>query len=701
MVITFVSVNPQISGGPFVRYGLSMANLNLTAFPYNSTVYGTWTAGVIYRVRLTGLVVGTNYWYQVVDQSATPTFSFETWSDDTNFDTNGGAIGQQGTGPPGSTEAFIMSIVGSLQTQENAHFMLHAGNTARANGNDTIWDVYGNIIQPVSTVMPFMVTPGFDDVNRLTFADDAYLNRFTMPTGPESKYYYTFRVGQFQVIVLNTEEDYRVGSTQYNWLESKLIAANTIRNLSPWIVVSMARPMYSAGASAQADMLQHELIRESFEKLFHKYGVDIVFQAGIFSYERSFPVHNKVVGYVGSGTEADPYVNPVTQYFSVGTASSRTDDVWLSPVPSFTSVKLRSNGVCEFHAFHANKTFSLHFNELFEKDVVWARKDETALCPNGCSGNGFCSPIFYKCVCNDHFYGHDCHDFSIQDHLVDLFATDWRWMNVAPSDPMWMNETYDDSNWTVAPAPFGYGSRQNYFSLNFPTNLGGNGQGDFYFRKQFVPQFPAVGNWTFDISLYVSSDGGSDIYLNGIRILNDINANHPLRYWNDIVSVDPSLVNWGQPNTIAAQLRNNLGDGFFDMRLSMKRTCGPMWTGIDCDVSPVMTTVLITSGDVTTSPLTSSPISIGELTSRGVTSGLSLTSGAVRATTGQRETAVSSSDTDKKGLPTGGIIAIVVVAIAVVAVGAVVAFFIVRRNKRQKDTNLIDPNEAFQMDSKQ
>lgn len=76
--ITFVVLNPQVSylfskylfqsqNGPYVRYGLSASNLSLTAYPYNATNgYPGWTSGVIYRVHLTGLATGVDYFYRVV-----------------------------------------------------------------------------------------------------------------------------------------------------------------------------------------------------------------------------------------------------------------------------------------------------------------------------------------------------------------------------------------------------------------------------------------------------------------------------------------------------------------------------------------------------------------------------------------------------------------------------------------------------------
>lgn len=60
--------------------------------------------------------------------------------------------------------------------------------------------------------------------------------------------YYSFQEGGVRVIVLNTEERYGVGSAQQTWLSDQMRSANapTGREICPWVVVMMHRPMYSA-----------------------------------------------------------------------------------------------------------------------------------------------------------------------------------------------------------------------------------------------------------------------------------------------------------------------------------------------------------------------------------------------------------------------------------------------------------------------
>ncbi len=124
-----------------------------------------------------------------------------------------------------------------------------------------------------------------------------------MPDNGSGPFYYSINYPLVSVIVINTEESYYKGSTQYNWLEGQLKAIN---HSTHWIVICGHRPMYSSIAT---DYLQRHAasLRKSLEHLFFQYHVgiyreenqlsvltnkDIAFWGHIHNYERSCPVYN-------------------------------------------------------------------------------------------------------------------------------------------------------------------------------------------------------------------------------------------------------------------------------------------------------------------------------------------------------------------------------------------------------------------------
>ncbi|EFY93510.1 acid phosphatase precursor [Metarhizium acridum CQMa 102] len=78
-----------------------------------------------------------------------------------------------------------------------------------------------------------------------------------------------------------TKESYE----QYRWLEKDL--ASVDRKKTPWVIAMSHRPMYSSQVSDY-----QKNMRDAFEGLFLKYGVDAYLSGHIHWYERTFPLGN-------------------------------------------------------------------------------------------------------------------------------------------------------------------------------------------------------------------------------------------------------------------------------------------------------------------------------------------------------------------------------------------------------------------------
>jgi len=89
----------------------------------------------------------------------------------------------------------------------------------------------------------------------------------------------------------------------------------------------------------------------------------------------------------------------------------------------------------------------------------------------------------------------------------------------------WTWQNYTDTGWSSGQAILGFETSP--YAPNINTDIGNNG-GNYYFRKHF--------NFTKDMigsaDLFVLSDDGAEVYLNGHLIYNDT-ANHNATYWNN------------------------------------------------------------------------------------------------------------------------------------------------------------------------
>ena len=107
---------------------------------------------------------------------------------------------------------------------------------------------------------------------------------------PAPEYYYTFEYGNAQFFMIDSNRKVAPGSEQYKFLERELK-----RSKAEWKVVCYHHPAYTSdendygntwyGPSTRGDLRTRKLV-----PLFDKYGVDIVWNGHIHSYERTWPL---------------------------------------------------------------------------------------------------------------------------------------------------------------------------------------------------------------------------------------------------------------------------------------------------------------------------------------------------------------------------------------------------------------------------
>eukprot|EP00794_Sanderia_malayensis_P005168 gene5168-5820_t len=339
-----------------VRYGPSKKSLDMSAegksWTYkasdmcgpaaNST--GFKDPGYMFDVLLTKLKPATTYFYSYGSEGAmSPIQNFTTApviGDQTPYKFI--VYGDMGvsTFPRADETAKLM-----LQEyrENDVKFIFHNGDISYARGQEYIWDQWHAIIEPYSTILPYMVGIGNHEQDHTSggskdpshapgngfhplwgnYGDDSggecgvpMYNRFHMPDNGNKLWWYSYDYGMVHMIMMSTEHDYTVGSRQHKWLENDL--AKVDRKKTPWILIGGHRAMYSS-ENIPSDYAVSLGMQRGFEDLLYKYRVDMAFWAHYHSYERTCKVYKEecrddgithiVVGTAGMSLDGDYWLD--------------------------------------------------------------------------------------------------------------------------------------------------------------------------------------------------------------------------------------------------------------------------------------------------------------------------------------------------------------------------------------------------------
>ncbi|XKL65600.1 hypothetical protein PGB90_009020 [Kerria lacca] len=199
--------------------------------------------------------------------------------------------------------------------------ILHVGDFAYDMDSDNarVGDAFMRQLEPIAAYVPYLTCPGNHE-EKYNFSN--YRTRFSMSGAPDNMFY-SFNIGPAHIISFNTEYYYFIKYglksliLQYMWLEKDLKEANkpVNRRKHPWIITFAHRPMYCSNIYADDCKDEDDIIRTGIpmlkmfglEKLFYDNGVDLEIWAHEHSYERLWPVYNRIVL---NGSYNEPYTNP-------------------------------------------------------------------------------------------------------------------------------------------------------------------------------------------------------------------------------------------------------------------------------------------------------------------------------------------------------------------------------------------------------
>ncbi|PNT59691.1 hypothetical protein POPTR_001G423700v4 [Populus trichocarpa] len=237
------------------------------------------------------------------------------------------------------------------------------------------WDTFGELVEPLASARPWMVTQGNHEKESIMFFKDgfqSYNSRWKMPyeeSGSSSNLYYSFEVAGAHIIMLGSYTDYDEHSDQYNWLKADV--AKVDRKKTPWLIVLFHVPWYN---SNEAHQDEGDRMLAAMEPLLHAASVDIVLAGHVHAYERTERVNKGKLDPCGA------------VHITIGDGGNREGlaSKYKNPQPAWSVFREASFGHGELKLANSTHAYwSWHRNdddESVRSDQVWITSLENSGC---------------------------------------------------------------------------------------------------------------------------------------------------------------------------------------------------------------------------------------------------------------------------------------------------------------------------------
>lgn len=281
-----------------VRYGEAQLRAKQPNLSQTSVLPDT---RLLHEVGLKDLKTATKYLYQVQsileggDTLISPVYTFRTAvkDDDAYY------FAFIGDSQYNSRTPWAWSVIAEKVWQERPHFIVHAGDLVDTGSRKTDWTQHffpnGHVAM---SRFPMYTVLGNHEQDAQYYYD--YM------VNPKPEYYYTFKYGNAQFFMIDTNRDVHEGSEQYNWLEWELAKSE-----ATWKFVVHHHPPYSTEENDHGDTYigasTYRTKARDLTPLYDAYDVDFCLFGHTHVYERTWPLfENKVnlkdgVIYINSG----------------------------------------------------------------------------------------------------------------------------------------------------------------------------------------------------------------------------------------------------------------------------------------------------------------------------------------------------------------------------------------------------------------
>ncbi|KAF9591522.1 hypothetical protein IFM89_004576 [Coptis chinensis] len=193
-----------------------------------------------------------------------------------------------------------------IQDLNNTDIVFHIGDICYANGYLSQWDQFTAQVEPISSTVPYMIASGNHErdwpgtgsfYGNLDSGGECGVPAETMyyvPATNRANFWYSTDYGMFHFCIADTEHDWREGTEQYKFIENCLASAD--RQKQPWLIFLAHRVLgYSSNNFyAQQGSFEEPMGRESLQRLWQKYKVDLAVYGHVHNYERTCPIYENV-----------------------------------------------------------------------------------------------------------------------------------------------------------------------------------------------------------------------------------------------------------------------------------------------------------------------------------------------------------------------------------------------------------------------
>lgn len=218
-----------------VEYGTSPNNYSFTSQGESTSYsYLLYTSGKIHHAVIGPLQHNTFYFYKCGGEG--PEFQFKT--PPSQFPVTLAVAGDLG-----QTEWTKSTLDHIDQCKYDVHMI--PGDLSYADYIQRRWDTFGELVQPLASARPWMVTQGNHEKEGILMLEDSfksYNSRWKMPyaeSGSSSNLYYSFDVAGAHIIMLGSYTDYDQYSDQYAWLKVSRLPSDNLRNFVLILILSV------------------------------------------------------------------------------------------------------------------------------------------------------------------------------------------------------------------------------------------------------------------------------------------------------------------------------------------------------------------------------------------------------------------------------------------------------------------------------
>jgi hypothetical protein len=314
-----------------IQWGPTASALTFSATSSNRTYTEAGWIGVVHTAVIINLSPGAKIYYRVGNKETkelSPTFTFSTFAAGIGTSAQPlkfASVGDMGYGPNSDETIATLS---KLAKAGSFHGIIHNGDISYADGEMTHWDDFGRKIEGISSTVPYLTSPGNHEI---WYNFSAYKTRFgrSMPMTDEiaamDGMYYSLDIGtNFHLVSMNTEAEIdvaKMSSDQLRWLDADLKAnldlqqhrrlkssqavSSTLpshrlhlrssrrlndKNSTAWVAAFGHRPFYCSNKGGNDIPQGNQVLRAAAEDILLRGKVDLVVQAHVHDYERSWPI---------------------------------------------------------------------------------------------------------------------------------------------------------------------------------------------------------------------------------------------------------------------------------------------------------------------------------------------------------------------------------------------------------------------------